>query len=176
MNDSALSIVTKALQPTYGRGDTGSARGSWTQQPLTSSADGNPANVNSQLPPAFGNESANVAAAERQAIDLARTQSVSPTDRAEQAANENAEETPPLAAPGKGELDKAVEAINDFLQQSKRALEFSVDENSGRTIIKVMDSDREKVIRQIPPETALELMQKLRDGDGMAATGLAEKA
>ncbi|WP_083848608.1 flagellar protein FlaG [Thiorhodovibrio frisius] len=113
-------------------------------------------------------------------MGVAWNQAVNPTQRAEQAANEKAtdetEQRASVLPPEETELDKAVESINDFLQQSKRALEFSVDETSGRTIIKVMDAEKEKVIRQIPPETALELMQKLRDGDGMAATGLAEKA
>lgn len=169
MNDSALSIATKALQPVFGRGEAASARGQGGRAPSASQTD-----AENQAPPAPGSEAANVLA--RQTNGLDKTQAVNPAQRAEQAANEETEEQSPLAPPDKDELEKAVESINDFLQSSKRSLEFSVDEISGRTVIKVMDAEREEVIRQIPPETALELMQKLRDGDGMAATGLAEKA
>jgi flagellar protein FlaG len=179
MNDSALSISTKALQPAYGRSDAASVRGSWGRAPATPPADDGTTPTPPALPP--GSEAANAVATGWQANGLDKTQAVNPTQRAEQAANERvaneqAEQESPLAPPGKGELEKAVESINDFLQSSKRSLEFSVDETSGRTVIKVMDSERDEVIRQIPPETALELMQKLRDGDGVAATGLAEKA
>ena len=172
MNDSALSFSTKALQPAYGRGDAASARAPWARGPAAV-----PPNGEMPTPSALpGNETDSAALATWQANGLDRTQAVNPSQGAEQAANEDAEEKGALAPPGKGELEKAVQSINDFLQSSKRSLEFSVDDNSGRTVIKVMDAEREEVIRQIPPETALELMHKLRDGDGMAATGLVEKA
>lgn len=74
------------------------------------------------------------------------------------------------------EMEEVVASINDFLQSSKRALEFSVDETSGRTVIKVMDLESDKVIRQIPPEATLELISQFRDGNGVTATGLFEKA
>ncbi len=173
MNDSALSISTQALQPSYGRSDTASPRGFLGRAPTTASANGE-ASVAQASP--LGAETGNRVATGEQGKELSKTQTVDPGQRAEQAVNEKTEQKSPLEPPDKSELEKAVESINDFLQASKRSLEFSVDEISGRTVIKVMDAERKEVIRQIPPETALELMQKLRDGDGMAATGLVEKA
>ncbi|WPL11578.1 flagellar protein FlaG [Thiorhodovibrio litoralis] len=168
MNDTALSISTKALQPTYGKGQAVSGRGAWERSPSPDGA--------APPPQTLGREATNAVVNDRQAYGLDETQAVNPSQRAEIAANETAKQQSPRALPGEGELEKAVESINDFLQSNKRSLEFSVDETSGRTVIKVWDAENEKVIRQIPPETALELMEKLRDGDGFAATGVAEKA
>lgn len=76
----------------------------------------------------------------------------------------------------KGGLSQVVESLNSYLQNSKRALEFSVDDGTGQVVIKVMDADRKEVIRQIPPEHAIKLMERLREGGDMNGTGLNERA
>ncbi|WP_052315102.1 flagellar protein FlaG [Thiocystis violascens] len=80
------------------------------------------------------------------------------------------------AQPDTNELKQAVESINGFLQNQKRALEFSVDDETGHVVITVMDVDRKEVIRQIPSELALKLMAQVREGGGMRGIGLSEKA
>ena len=50
-------------------------------------------------------------------------------------------------------------------QMVKRQLEFSIDDQSGRTVITVRDSDTQEVIRQIPNEEALNFARKLNEGD-----------
>ena len=62
------------------------------------------------------------------------------------------------------EVDVAVKALNDHVQQYRRELHFSVDENSGRTVIKVLDMETKEIIRQIPPEEALNFARKLNEG------------
>lgn len=62
-------------------------------------------------------------------------------------------------------LDKAVSEISDFVQNYQRKLQFSVDRHSGRTIIKVIDSETDKVIREIPPEHVISLAKKLDSSD-----------
>lgn len=59
------------------------------------------------------------------------------------------------------ELAEAVSDLNDYVQSIQRDLQFSIDEASGRTIIKVIDSESKEVIRQIPPEEALSLARNL---------------
>jgi len=49
-------------------------------------------------------------------------------------------------------VESAVSKISDFVQNFQRDLQFSVDQDSGRTVIKVVDSETEQVIRQIPSE------------------------
>ena len=74
------------------------------------------------------------------------------------------------------ELNQVVESINSYLQATRRALEFSVDDSSGRTVITVMDGDREQVIRQIPPEAVLALAEQIQEEQDVRGTGLADKA
>lgn len=76
----------------------------------------------------------------------------------------------------RAELDQVVESINSYLQSTQRALEFSVDEASGRTVITVMDGDREQVIRQIPPEAVLALAEQIQEEQDVRGTGLVDKA
>jgi len=47
------------------------------------------------------------------------------------------------------------------------SLSFSVDKSTGRTIIKVVDKDTDKVIREIPPEKMVRLMEKISDVMGL---------
>jgi flagellar protein FlaG len=59
------------------------------------------------------------------------------------------------------QVESAVSQISDFVQNFQRDLQFSVDQKSGRTVIKVVDSKTEQVIRQIPSEETLRIAQNL---------------
>jgi flagellar protein FlaG len=63
-------------------------------------------------------------------------------------------------------VSEAVSSLNDYVQQVNRTLQFSVDERSGQTIIRVMDAETREVIRQIPPEEVLALARHLGEGRG----------
>ena len=54
-------------------------------------------------------------------------------------------------------LDNVAEALNAFMQANQRSIQFSRDSSSGRTIITVINSETQEVIRQIPPEQLLSL-------------------
>lgn len=58
-------------------------------------------------------------------------------------------------------LDKAVDAINKFLAPIASSIEFSVDEESGRTLVKVIDTDTNDVLRQFPSKEALAISHQL---------------
>ena len=60
-------------------------------------------------------------------------------------------------------LEKAVTDIREFVQASQRNLDFSIDDTTGRLVVKVIATDSGEVIRQIPSETALKLAQNLND-------------
>lgn len=98
-----------------------------------------------------------------------------PSPSADVKGKEEQERSASATATGK-ELKQAVESINGFLQDNKRALEFSVDDETGEVVITVMDIDRKEVIRQIPSELALKLMEQAREAGGMKWTGLNERA
>lgn len=64
-------------------------------------------------------------------------------------------------------LDQAVQAINTFLKPVASSLEFSVDEGSGRTLVKVIDTDTNDVLRQFPSKQALAISQELDKLQGL---------
>lgn len=53
-------------------------------------------------------------------------------------------------------LQQKVTELNDYMQNFNRSLEFTVDENSGDSVVKVIDSQTEEVVRQIPSEALLD--------------------
>lgn len=63
------------------------------------------------------------------------------------------------------ELDEAVSQLNDFVQNVHRDLQFEVDNDLGQTIVKVVDQQTQKVIRQIPDEVALRLAENLQQDE-----------
>ncbi len=72
-----------------------------------------------------------------------------------------------VKAVDQAELNQAVKQINDFVQDIQRNIEFSVDDDTGRTVIKVFDSSSEELIRQIPNEEVLELAKNLKNSNGL---------
>jgi flagellar protein FlaG len=64
-------------------------------------------------------------------------------------------------------LAEVVEQLSEVVTLMNKGLAFSVDEDSGSAIVKVMDIDTGDIIRQIPSEEALELAQKLQYVKGL---------
>lgn len=62
---------------------------------------------------------------------------------------------------GKEDLAAAVEKIDNYVNASRRTLDFSIDEQSGRVVVKVVATATGEVIRQLPSEEALKLAQNL---------------
>lgn len=60
-------------------------------------------------------------------------------------------------------LQEAVSSLNEHLQQIQRNLLFSVDESSGKTIVKVVNASTDEVIRQIPTEEVLRISHNIQE-------------
>lgn len=60
-------------------------------------------------------------------------------------------------------IEEVVDDLNEFAQAVNRQLEFFVDKESGKTIIKVIDSDTGETIRDIPPEEILNMQKHLKE-------------
>lgn len=69
----------------------------------------------------------------------------------------------PLKVGGVDEVKSAVAEIEKFLKETRRNLEFSTDEESGKIVVKVIASDSGELIRQIPSEEALRIAHSLSD-------------
>ena len=60
-------------------------------------------------------------------------------------------------------LQKVVEKLNEHVQKIQRDLQFSVDDASGRTIVRVINSETEEVVRQIPSEEVLRISRNIEE-------------
>jgi uncharacterized FlaG/YvyC family protein len=60
-------------------------------------------------------------------------------------------------------LEKAVSQMAAYIQNTQRDMDFSVDEVTGRVVVRVIDSDSEEVIRQIPSEEMLAISRHLAE-------------
>ncbi|MNH14918.1 flagellar protein FlaG [compost metagenome] len=70
------------------------------------------------------------------------------------------------AAEGLQDVEKvknAVSEIEKFLSTTRRNLEFSTDEESGKIVVKVIASETGELIRQLPSEEALRIAHSLSD-------------
>ncbi len=68
--------------------------------------------------------------------------------------NANPQE-PAQGTPDIGEVQKALEEVEKAVAPMAQSLQFSLDKDSGKTVVKVMDTDTNEVIRQIPSEEVL---------------------
>ena len=64
------------------------------------------------------------------------------------------------------DVSQAVVDLNDFVQNTQRRLNFSVNEETGRTVIKVIDTETQETIRQIPSEEIVALAEQMRKNTG----------
>lgn len=55
----------------------------------------------------------------------------------------------------------AVDEMNEALQPKTASIHFSLDDETGRTIVKLIDTETNKVIRQIPSEEILAISKAL---------------
>ena len=70
-------------------------------------------------------------------------------------------------AASEAQLQGAVNAANDFIKPITNSVEFSLDKDSDKMIVKVMDIATKEVIRQIPSEEMLAIAQALDKIQGL---------
>jgi len=63
-------------------------------------------------------------------------------------------------------LNDVVSELNNLVRELHRELQFSVDDESGETVIKVVDRETDEVVRQIPSEDVVRLRQRLQEAAG----------
>lgn len=78
----------------------------------------------------------------------------------------------PIAAPDQEQIRQAIEKIQTAAQMAQ-SLHFSVDKDTGRTIVRVMDSVTQEVIRQIPTEEVITISHALDRMTGLLFRGKA---
>ncbi|NOZ52446.1 MAG: flagellar protein FlaG [Gammaproteobacteria bacterium] len=73
-------------------------------------------------------------------------------------------------APSSDQVVGAVKELNDFLQNARREIHFSVDDDTGQTVVKVIDHETKDVIRQIPADEILEVARRMKELDSEKGT------
>jgi len=73
----------------------------------------------------------------------------------------------PETSPAAAELQNALEEVQNKLAPVARDLHFSVHENLGKTVIEVIDTSTEEVIRQIPSEEMMAIAEALDKLQGL---------
>lgn len=89
---------------------------------------------------------------------------------AAEASTKNTDAAQELAAASPERIQEAVDNIQEFVQSVRRDLNFSLDDSSGRVVVKVTDSSSGDVIRQIPSEEALKLAESLSEARSLLFT------
>lgn len=67
------------------------------------------------------------------------------------------------APPTDAQLKSAVDSINRAMRQSNSNVEFSIDKDTNQTVIKVVESQTGKLIRQFPSEEILAVSRMIAD-------------
>jgi flagellar protein FlaG len=67
----------------------------------------------------------------------------------------------------KAYLNEALEKLKTIGDIFNRRLDFEVDEDTNRVIVKVIDTKTDKVIKEIPPEQLVQLAAKIQEMIGL---------
>ncbi len=70
----------------------------------------------------------------------------------------------------------AAETGNSIMQASNRNLEFKVDDSTKKVVVKIVDTQSGKVLRQIPSEDMLAFIDKMQKLEGDKGTVLQDRA
>jgi flagellar protein FlaG len=65
------------------------------------------------------------------------------------------------------ELEEATKRVQQFLEAKTSSLKFSIDEQSGVRIVRVIDNETKDVIRQIPSEEMVAIARALESLQGL---------
>jgi flagellar protein FlaG len=60
------------------------------------------------------------------------------------------------------EIQQAIDVVNQAVAIEQRSLSFSIDDASGRSVIKVIDYETDELIKQIPTEELLKVAQDIK--------------
>ena len=69
--------------------------------------------------------------------------------------------------PSRQQVEEAVKTVNEFLKPINNSINFSLDEDTGITVVKVIDVATKEVIRQIPSEEMLVIAKAIDQMKGL---------
>ena len=88
------------------------------------------------------------------------------TEQSNQQAQKKLQQSSEKDELGREQLEKMAQQLQDFMGEMNLSLQFQVDEDSGRDVIKVVDKNSGELIKQYPSEEVLSLVAKLSETAG----------
>lgn len=73
----------------------------------------------------------------------------------------------PTAKPTLDQVQRAVDQVQQIVRPLAQSLQFSIDEDTHNTVVKIVDTETNKVIRQIPSEEMLQMAKTLDKFTGL---------
>ena len=110
--------------------------------------------------------------AEQTSTGIKNTENVQGNNPNKISANAEVQKNAPVSGVKKSEamtpdqLEKVAQQLQDFMGDMNRSLEFLVDKDSGRDVIKVLDKGTGELLKQYPSEEVLTMISKLSDVTG----------
>ena len=89
---------------------------------------------------------------------------VAATKKAESSSNDSgngSSQNPESKKVAQSTIENTMSEVNSKIKLSNTQLRYSIDEETQRISIKVIDQQTDKVIREIPPEETLEAIKKI---------------
>lgn len=77
------------------------------------------------------------------------------------ALSQKSQGSPPAINPVK--LDKVVRALNKFFSEANKRISLEVDTQINRPIIRVVSTEDNRVIKQVPSEEVVEMLHKFEE-------------
>lgn len=71
------------------------------------------------------------------------------------------------ASPTREDVEKAAQQVNDFLKPINNSIQFNVDDDTGITVVKIVDLSTKEVVRQIPSQEMLSIAQAIDTMKGL---------
>ena len=66
-----------------------------------------------------------------------------------------------------GALEETASELTEMMALSRKSIQFQVNDDSGKTVISVTDTNSGEIIRQIPSEEAIKLAEKFAEISGL---------
>ena len=81
--------------------------------------------------------------------------------------DEPSDQEPDDASHTQAALQRAVTQLQDHVQSVHRELRFRVDETTGQTVVRVVEKETGRLIRQVPNQNVLDLNDFLQSISGL---------
>ena len=71
------------------------------------------------------------------------------------------------------DIEAVVEQLNRMMQRMNNSLQFEVDRSTGKTVVRVLDSNTKEILRQFPSEEVLAIARAIEGAKGTLLSDLA---